>query len=156
MVCYGIFWSGQLLNYSYKTLKRQLLVMNESWPVALFEEYRIYSISRPERFWSLKMGAYSRWALIKFSTFSASMVCLFCNKTINGYNKTRRGKVSVKYSEENSAFSGKFLISTFSVLGGWEGERRWTLIWVSVVYISQWLCCFDWTLTRGMWILELS
>ena len=32
--------------------------MTESWPVVLFEEYRIYSISRHERFWSLKVGAY--------------------------------------------------------------------------------------------------
>ena len=30
------------------------------------------------------------WALIKFSPFSASEVCLFCNKTINANNKTRR------------------------------------------------------------------
>ena len=30
------------------------------------------------------------WALVKFSPLSASEVCLFCNKTINGTNKTRR------------------------------------------------------------------
>ena len=61
--------------------------------------YRIYSINRPGHllnFWTLRVGAYSRWALIrgwaliKFSPFSASVVCLFCNKTINGNNKTRR------------------------------------------------------------------
>ena len=61
--------------------------------------YRIYSINRPGRllnFWTLRVGAYSRWALIrgwaliKFSPFSASEVCLFCNKTINANNKTRR------------------------------------------------------------------
>ena len=48
--------------------------------------YRIYSINRPGRllnFWTLRVGAYSRralirgWALIKFSPFSASEVCLF-------------------------------------------------------------------------------
>ena len=59
--------------------------------------YRIYSINRPGRllnFWTLRVGAYLRWALIrgwaliKFSTFSASVVRLFCNKTINGNNKT--------------------------------------------------------------------
>ena len=53
-------------------------------------QYRIYSINRPGRllnFWTLRVGAYSRWALIrgwaliKFSPFSASEVCLFCNKT---------------------------------------------------------------------------
>ena len=61
--------------------------------------YRIYSANRPERllnFWTLRVGAYSRWVLtrgwafIKFSPFSTSGVCLFCNKTINGSNKTRR------------------------------------------------------------------
>ena len=63
------------------------------------DNYRIYSLNRPGRllnFWTLRVGAYSRWALIrgwaliKFSPFSASVVCLFCNKTINGNNKTRR------------------------------------------------------------------
>ena len=66
---------------------------------AVPSKYRIYSINRPGRllnFWTLRVGAYSRWALIrgwaliKFSPFSASVVCLFCNKTINGNNKTRR------------------------------------------------------------------
>ena len=55
--------------------------------------YCIYSINRPGRllnFWTLRVGAYSRWALIKFSPFSASEVCLFCNKTVNANNKTRR------------------------------------------------------------------
>ena len=55
-----------------------------------------YSINHPRRllnFWTLRVGAYLRWALIwcraliKLSTFSASVVCLFCNKTINGNNK---------------------------------------------------------------------
>ena len=59
--------------------------------------YRIYSINRPGRllnFWTLRVGAYSRWALIRgwalveFSTFSASLVCVFSNKTINGNNRT--------------------------------------------------------------------
>ena len=56
---------------------------------AVFLKYRIYSINRPGRilnFWTLRVGAYSRWALIrgwaliKISPFSASKVCLFCNK----------------------------------------------------------------------------
>ena len=112
MVCYGIFWSGQSLNYSDKTWKRQLIVMNESWPwcevyeiihiwtavVDESEEWssqwifqfkqlerrslkhqdqlyflksRIYSITRPERFWSLKVGAYSRLGAYQiFNIFS--------------------------------------------------------------------------------------
>ena len=61
--------------------------------------YRIYSINRPERLlylWTLRVGSYLRWALIrgwaliKYSPFLASAVCLFCNKTVNGNNKTRR------------------------------------------------------------------
>ena len=63
------------------------------------ESYRIYLINRPGRllnFWTLRVGTYSRWALIrgwvliKFSPFSASEVCLFCNKTINANKKMRR------------------------------------------------------------------
>ena len=55
--------------------------------------YRIYSINRPGRllnFLTLRVGAYSRWALIrgwvliKFSPFSASVVCQFCSNVING------------------------------------------------------------------------
>ena len=37
--------------------------------------YRIYSIKRPGRlfnFWTFRVGAYSWWALIKFSPFSVS------------------------------------------------------------------------------------
>ena len=43
-----------------------------------------------------EVGAYSRWALIrgwaliKFSPFSRSVTCIFCNKTVNGNNKTGR------------------------------------------------------------------
>ena len=63
------------------------------------ESYRIYLINRPGRllnFWTLRVGTYSRWALIrgwvliKFSPFSASEVCLFCKKTINANDKTQR------------------------------------------------------------------
>ena len=55
----------------------------------LHASYRIFTST-------LRVGAYlrwaltRRWALIKLSTFSASVVCLFCNKTINGNNKTQR------------------------------------------------------------------
>ena len=70
------------------------------------KKYRIYSINRPGRllnFWTLRVGAYSRWALIqgwaliKFSPFSASEVCLFCNKTINANNKTRRSNKALSF-----------------------------------------------------------
>ena len=88
--------------------------------------YRIYSINRPGRlinFWTLIVGAYSRWALlrgwalIKFSLFSASEVCLFCNKTINASNKTRRSnKAMFLYNTlKKTPSSGKCLIRIYSL-----------------------------------------
>ena len=65
------------------------------------DKYRIYWINRPGcllNFWTLRVGPYSRWALIrgwalKFSPLnSTSEVCLFCSKTINAIilnNKTQ-------------------------------------------------------------------
>ena len=92
------FWSWIVKDcIKVKEKKRKLLsyvpVLDKTWI------YRIYSIKRPGRllnFWTLRVGAYSRWALIRgwaliiISPFSASVVCLFCNKTINANNKTRR------------------------------------------------------------------
>ena len=55
----------------------------------LFVVYRIYSTNRPGRllnFWTLRVGAYLRWALIqgwaliKFSPFSAVVVVYFATK----------------------------------------------------------------------------
>ena len=37
------------------------------------------------------------WALIKFSPFSVSVVCLFCNETVNG-NLTEREDVTKQIS----------------------------------------------------------
>ena len=83
----------------YGVLSRSAIVITRCVKLA----YRIYSINRPGRllnFWTLRVGAYSRWALIrgwalmKFSPVSASEVCLFCNKTINANNKTRRSNKS--------------------------------------------------------------
>ena len=104
--------------------------------------YRIYSINRPGRllnFWTLRGGAYSRWALIrgwaliKFSPFSTSVVCIFCNKTVNGNNKTRgcNKATFLQNTLKKTPSSGKSLISTYSffwVVGG----SRWVLIWVWV------------------------
>ena len=79
--------SSTFYNYKHELTRRNIYI------------YLIYSINRPGRlsnFWTLRVGAYSRWALIrgwaliKFSPFSASEVCSFCNKTINANNKTRR------------------------------------------------------------------
>ena len=86
--------------------------------------YRIYSINRPGcllNFWTLWVGDYSRWALIKFSPFSTSVVCIFCNKTINGNNKTRRCNKAtfLQNTLKKTPSSGKSLVRTYSFLGGW-------------------------------------
>ena len=83
------------------------------------------------------MGAYSRWALIrgwaliKFSLFSASEVCLFCNKTINANNKTRRSnKERFLYNTlKKTPSAGKSLIRIYSLNWvGW-GERLFEFDW---------------------------
>ena len=79
------------------------------------------------------MDAYSRWALIqgwaliKFSPFSASEVCLFCNKTINANNKTRRSnKARFLYNtlkKTTSSDRGSVLLE-FIHPSGWGGGER--------------------------------
>ena len=72
------------------------------------------------------MGAYSRWALIrgwaliKFSPFSRSVTCIFCNKTVNGNNKTRRFNKArfLQNTLKKTPSSGESVISTYSFLGG--------------------------------------
>ena len=83
--------------------------------LSLISKYRIYSINRPGsllNFWTLRVGAYMRWALLTFSPFSVSLVCLSCNETVNGNNKMRRC---------NKANFCKINL-------GWEVERGWALI----------------------------
>ena len=72
--------------------------------------------------WTLIRG----WALIKFSPFSASVVCLFCNKTINANNKTRRSNKArfLQNTLKKTPSSGKSLIwnsDSLKWVGG--GER---------------------------------
>ena len=88
-----------------------------------FSNYCIYSINRPGRLlnlWTLRVGTYSRWALIKFSPFSRSVTCLFCNKTVNGNNKTRRSNKArfPQNTLKKTPSSGNSVISTYSFLGG--------------------------------------
>ena len=56
-------------------------------------------------------------ALIKFSPFSASEVCLFCNKTMNAYNKTRRSNKArfLQNTLKKTPSSGKSLIRIYSL-----------------------------------------
>ena len=76
------------------------------------------------------MGAYSRWALIrgwaliKFSPFSTIVVCIFCKKTVNGNNKTRRCNKArfLQNTLKKTPSSGKSLINTYSFWGGGSGK----------------------------------
>ena len=78
------------------------------------------------------MGAYSRWelirgwALIKFSPFSTNVVCIFCNKAVNGNNKTRRYNKArfLQNTLKKTSSSGKSLSSTYSFFGVAGGSGR--------------------------------
>ena len=96
--------------------------------------YRISSINRPGRllnFQTLKVGAYSRWALIRgwalieFSPFLTSVVCIFCKKTVNGNNKTRRCNKArfLQNTLKKTPSSGKSQISTYSFFGVVAGRE---------------------------------
>ena len=108
-----------------------------------FHTYRIYSINRPGRllnFWTMRVGAYSRWALIRdwalinFSPFSASEVCLFSDKTRNANNKTR-GSDKARFlwnTLKKTPSSGKSLIRIYSLTWvgwGWALVQGWALIY---------------------------
>ena len=99
-------------------------------------KYRIYSINRPGRLlnsWTLRVGAYSRWALIRdwalitFSPFSASEVCIFFNKTITANNKTR-GCNKARFLWRKLRPRGSLLLE-FIIKLKWVGWQ-WALIWV--------------------------
>ena len=62
---------------------------------------------------------------MKFSPFSTSVVCVFCKKTVNGNNKTRRCNEArfLQNTLKKTPSSGKSPISTYSFLGGWQRER---------------------------------
>ena len=96
--------------------------------------YRISSINCPGRllnFQTLKVGAYSRgalirgWALIEFSPFLTSVVCIFCKKTVNGNNKTRRCNKArfLQNTLKKTPSSGKSQISTYSFFGVVAGRE---------------------------------
>ena len=147
-------------------------LMRDSWYQSATKPYRIYSINRPGRllnFWTLRVGAYSRWALIwgwaliKFSPFSASEVCLFCNKTINANNKTRRSnKARFLYNTlKKTPSSGQSLIRIYSLkwvgwgwaliwvwLGGGGGGRLLTFSAFRMDAYSRWMLIWGWALIR--------
>ena len=121
------------------------------------------------------MGAYSRWALIrgwaliKFSPFSTSVVCIFCKKTVNGNSKTWRcnkasrlfktlwRKLRLRGSLKLVLIpflggSGKGVGAYLSLSGsgrevGWGGGGRGDR--PSPAYLKVWIRhCTDWSLTR--------
>ena len=62
------------------------------------------------------------WALIKFSPFSASLICLFCNKTINGNKMRRCNKARFLHNTlKKTPSSRKSLFRTYLILGGGVG-----------------------------------
>ena len=95
-----------------------------------FAYYRIYSINRPGRllnFWTLRVGAYSRWALIRgwtliintliinFHHFQQVKYVYFATKQQKANNKTRRSNKArflLKYSEENMACKADVITTT--------------------------------------------
>ena len=87
--------------------------------------YRIYLINRPGRLlnsWTLRAGVYVRWALIRgwaLIKISASVVCLFCDKTINGNNKMQRcNKARFLSNNQNKTPSlGSLLLVLFQFFG---------------------------------------
>ena len=73
--------------------------------------------------WALIRG----WVLFKFSPFSASEVCLFCNKTITANNKTR-GCNKARFLWRKLRPRGSLLLE-FIIKLKWVGWQ-WALIWV--------------------------
>ena len=101
---------------------RRFIVLGHA-PIPYLFDYPPWALIK---IWTLRVGANSRWALIrgwaliKFSTFSASVVCLFCNKTIN--SKTKREDVTkqgfCKILWRKLRLRGSFLLVLIQFLGG--------------------------------------
>ena len=129
-VCYGYFLVPSLITIKHPCHQ----FSRHQFPCSSISDefnnqpmgYRIYSINRPGcllNFWTLRVGTYLRWALIrgwaliKFSPSSANEVCLFCNKTINANNKTRRSNKArfLQNTLKKTPSPGKSLIGTYSL-----------------------------------------
>ena len=91
--------------------------------------YRIYLINGVRRLlnsWTLRVGVYARWVLIRgwaLIKISASVVCLFCRKTINGNNKMqRRNKARFLSHQKKTPSLRSLLLVVIQFFGGWERE----------------------------------
>ena len=91
-----------------------------------FAYYRIYSINRPGRllnFWTLRVDAYSRWALIintliiNFHHFQQVKYVCFATKQQKANNKTRRSNKArfLQNTLKKTPSSGKYLITIYSL-----------------------------------------
>ena len=75
-----------------------------------------------------EVGAYSGKGAYKICTIfnkcRLTVVCIFCKKTVNGNNKTRRCNKArfLQNTLKKTPSSGKSLISTYSFLGGGSGK----------------------------------
>ena len=65
------------------------------------------------------------WELINFSPFSASVVCLFCNKTINANNNQHFNIIRCLFKAGNLLTFSAFRMGTYS---RWALIRGWALI----------------------------
>ena len=93
------------------------------------------------------------WALVKFSPFSASLVCLFCDKTINGNNKKRKCKKArfLYNTRTKSQSSGGSLIISYLSLCGREWSGGGHLLTFSAFRMgtySRWALIRGWALIR--------
>ena len=106
-----------------QTSFRRDFPMVESRNVGCFLRMPCLFHNRPGRllnFWTLRPWDWvliRGWALTKFSPFSASVVCLFSNKTINGCKKTRRCSKArfCNCTLKKTPSSGQSVISTYSI-----------------------------------------
>ena len=115
-------------------------------------------LGRLLNFWTFRVGAYSRWVLIKFSPFSASVVCLFWNRKIDGNNKTRRCNKArfLSTTLKKTPSSGKSLISLIQFQfqshchsSGWAGGGRLsTFSAFKMGAYSRWALIRGWALIR--------
>ena len=123
-----------------------------------YPTYRIYSINRPRcllNFCTLRVGAYSRWALIKFSSFSGSVVCLFCMVITKSEDVTKQGFCKILWGKL-CLREGLLLSLIWVCVGGrrngggrlFEAGRWLALSGFRMGAYSRWALIWGWALIR--------
>ena len=112
-----------LMNWLFEKMNSLVVPVTGAWALIKFLDLEGGRYSR----WALIRG----WALIKFSPFSASQVCLFCNKTVNATNKTRRVTKQgfCKILWRNLCPQGSLLLELIHLIGWSGGERLFEFDW---------------------------